>query len=140
MTDFIAGPGMSKPPSKRAEEKKRALIEGMLKNEHFLDVVLQCWEIYDKKGKDYTRGLGDKDRLDNFTQSAERTGVTFLQAWGVLFYKHVAATWKFVKDGRVESEPIEGRLYDVINYTILLLLHVKELRYDEELEDGADNP
>jgi hypothetical protein len=60
--------------------------------------------------------------------AAENNGVTALQAWGVYFYKHVSAVWRFLKDGKVESEPIEGRIYDVINYAILLALLVKEMR------------
>ena len=100
----------------------------MLKNEHFCRVIETCWDIYDRKGKDYTRGKGDLDRLDNFNEAAEQNGVSSVQAWGVYFYKQTAAVWKFVKDGTVESEPIEGRLHDVINYSILLLLIIKEQR------------
>ena len=99
-----------------------AAMRSMFQNEHFRSVVEACWKIYDQKGIDYTRGKGDEDRLDNFRRAAENNGVTFIQAWGVYFYKHISAVWKFAKDGKVESEPIEGRLYDVINYSILLLL------------------
>jgi hypothetical protein len=49
----------------------------------------------------------------------------------VYFYKHVSAVWRFLKDGKVESEPIDGRLHDVINYSILLLLLVREMRDKE---------
>ena len=114
-----------------------AKLRKMVQNSHFRDVVLACWDIYDRKGMDYTRGKGDDDRLDNFKCAAENNGVTFLQAWGVYFYKHVAAVWKFIKDGTVESEPIEGRLYDVINYAILLLLWVREER--DEVNRSNEN-
>jgi len=107
-----------------------ASLSRMLKNEHFCQTVEACWDIYDKKGQDYTRGKDDLDRLDNFKEAALQNGVSIAQAWGVYFYKHVAAVWKFVKDGRVESEPIEGRLHDVINYAILLLLIIKEKRQE----------
>lgn len=103
-------------------------LRRMLQNDHFVETVMKCWEIYDYKGNDYTRGKGDLDRTDNFKMAAENNGVTVLQAWGVYFYKHVSAVWRFLKDGKVESEPIEGRIYDVINYAILLLLLVKEMR------------
>jgi hypothetical protein len=102
------------------------LVIRMLCNDHFRQSVLACWDIYDKKGKDYTIGKGDADRLDNFNMAAENCGVSVRQAWGVYFYKQVAAVFKFVKDGRVESEPIESRLYDVINYCILLLKKIKD--------------
>jgi hypothetical protein len=106
-------------------------VQRMLANEHFATAVMACWKIYDHKGNDYTRGKGDLDRTDNFKMAAENNGVTPLQAWGVYFYKHVSAVWRFLKDGKVESEPIEGRIYDVINYSILLLLIVKEMRAKE---------
>ena len=100
-------------------------LKDMLENEHFRDVVMKCWAIYNRKGIDYTRGLGDRNRLDNFDCVAENMGITWAQGWGVYFYKHVSAVWKYVKEGRVESEPIEERCYDIINYTILLLLYIK---------------
>jgi hypothetical protein len=103
-------------------------LRRMVQNDHFIDTVMKCWEIYDHKGADYTRGKGDLDRTDNFKMAAENNGVTPLQAWGVYFYKHVSAVWRFLKDGKVESEPIEGRIHDVINYSILLLILVKEMR------------
>lgn len=103
-------------------------IRRMLKNRHFIETVVACWEIYDAKGIDYTRGKGDLDRTDNFKMAAENNGVTPFQAWGVYFYKHVSAIWRFLKDSKVESEPIEGRVYDVINYSVLLLLLIKESR------------
>ena len=103
----------------------------MLANKHFSETMMACWKIYDHKGNDYTRGKGDLDRTDNFKQAAENNGVTPFQAWGVYFYKHVSAVWRFLKDGKVESEPIDGRLHDVINYSILLLLLVREMRDKE---------
>ena len=103
-------------------------LRKMLGNEHFASAVMACWKIYDHKGADYTRGKGDLDRTDNFKMAADNNGITPLQAWGVYFYKHVSAVWRFLKDGKVESEPIEGRIHDVINYSILLLLLVKEMR------------
>lgn len=103
-------------------------VKEMLCNRHFSKVVMACWKIYNHKGNDYTRGKGDLDRTDNFKVAAENSGVTPYQAWGVYFYKHVSAIWRFLKDGKVESEPIEGRVHDVINYAILLLLLIEEAK------------
>lgn len=98
----------------------------MIGNDHFRKVVLACWRIYDVKGNDYTRGLGDLDRTDNFKKAAENNGITPLQAWGTYFYKHESAVWRYVKEGFVESEGITSRIHDIINYAILLLLLVEE--------------
>lgn len=105
-------------------------LSDLVQEPHFREVVNECfatcYRIYVTKGDDYARGRADEDRLDNFRQASQHLAITFAQAWGVYFYKHVAAVWKFVRDGRVESEPIEQRLYDIINYSVLLLLWVKE--------------
>lgn len=98
----------------------------MMQNPHFRETILECWRIYNRKGNDYTRGLGDLDRTDNFKKAAENNGITPLQAWGTYFYKHESAVWRYVKEGFVESEGITSRVHDIINYAILLLLLVKE--------------
>lgn len=121
------------------EASSRSLAK-MLHNEHFCKSVLDCWNIYDVKGNDYTRGLGDLDRADNFKKAADFNKVSAFQAWGVYFYKHVSAIFRFIGDGKVESEPIEGRIHDIINYSILLLLLVKEKRHAEGPKEGLSNP
>jgi len=112
----------------------------MCRNEHFLKSVIDCWNIYDVKGKDYTRGLGDLDRTDNFKQAALFNKISPFQSWGTYFYKHVAAVFRYIGDGHVESEPIEGRIHDMINYSILLLLLVRENRRDQKSKEGTLEP
>ena len=107
-------------------EDDRKLAVDMLANDHFRQVVLACWSIYNRKGNDYTRGKGDLDRLDNFRVASEHMGITMEQALGVYTYKHWSAIERYCKEGAVESEPIESRLYDMINYSILLLLWIRE--------------
>ena len=85
----------------------------------FLETVKACWEIYNRKGRDYTIDQADENRLYNFYEVAELTGQTPMQVWSVYFLKHVFAVMAFAKTGKVESEGIDGRLYDIINYAIL---------------------
>ena len=99
----------------------------------FAKIMMDCWAIYSKKGRDYTQGKWDTDRLANFHKAADDAGTTVAQAWSVLFSKHLHAVQRYVKEGRVESEPIYQRVYDVINYMILLLLIIEE-------KDGTPNP
>lgn len=75
-------------------------------------------EINRTKGHDYA---GDDDALANFKQAGEKLGLTPEQVWGVYADKHWSAVMTFVKEGDVKSEPIEGRLHDVILYSFLLL-------------------
>jgi len=61
--------------------------------------------VLEKKGADYTQG--NVDRLANFREVAKATGTTMEQVW----------------EG---SEPINSRLVDIINYTLLFGLMVEE--------------
>ena len=70
------------------------------------------------KGADYTGG--NEDRLNNFKESARALNLTDLEVWAVYFLKHIAAITTYVKDGKVQSENIKGRIDDAINYLYLL--------------------
>lgn len=82
-----------------------------------------CDKILPTKGHDYTQGK--KDRLANFYEAAAFLGQSPFQVWGTYFYKHLTAIFSFAKHGRVESEPIEGRIHDAINYLLLAYKMVK---------------
>src|SRR5574337_1295810 len=73
------------------------------------------------KGGEYA---GDKDRLANFRRNAEALGIAMETVWAVYAAKHWDAVMQFVKDvatrtDRVRSEPIEGRIDDLIVYLLL---------------------
>jgi hypothetical protein len=82
-------------------------------------------EINRTKGHDYA---GDQDALANFKRNAEGLGLTAEQVWGVYAGKHWDAIQTFVREGDVASEPIDGRLHDLILYSFLLLALVAEQR------------
>jgi len=80
------------------------------------------------KGGEYA---GSDDRLANFRRGASLTGCTPLQCLFVYMSKHYDAVATFVRDEaagktRERSEPIEGRLDDLINYAILAKALIKE--------------
>lgn len=120
--------------SDRHSHEEPWLLE-MLKDPHFAEVVRHCWNIYFKKGMDYTQGRWAEDRLSNFYEAAQDAGCSVFTAWAVLFSKHKHAVQRFVKERRLESEPLEQRAFDVINYMILLLLIV-EREAKKELGQG----
>ncbi len=99
-------------------------------------IVAKAKEIYERKGADYTIGKAEEDRLANFRATSEMLGISMMQAWAVHFYKHVSAIFAFAKTGKVESEGIEGRLLDVINYAILGILITKQNPKQLELPLG----
>ena len=75
------------------------------------------YNLLSKKGSDYTQGL---DRLSNFKLVAEEIGTTPEQVLWVYLAKHLFALRRYVREGRVESEPLQDRIDDAINYLHLL--------------------
>lgn len=96
----------------------------------FDESVSRCRELLVIKGGEYA---GSEDRLANFKRGAELTGCTPLQCLFIYMSKHYDALATYVRDDangevRVRSEPISGRVDDLINYGFLLqALLVEEL-------------
>lgn len=111
---------------------KKTALGYTLTGDPDFDMCLEaCFEILGVKGNDYT--VGSKDRLFNFRRVAEFTGLTMEQVWSVYFAKHIFAVFNYVKSGgKSESEPIEGRLNDVINYTLLMYKIVQEREREKQ--------
>lgn len=87
------------------------------------------------KGRDYaTSG----DRLENFKRGAGLTGAKPVQVAFIYMSKHFDALATYIKETTAKvkdsqnpyapSEPIEGRLCDLINYAILIaaILHEEQ--------------
>lgn len=89
----------------------------------YTDVLFDtCQSTLKKKGHDYA---GDYNVLANFNRNAAITGLEPEQVWAIYFMKHIDAIMTYVKDGKLESEGIEGRVIDAINYLILFGAMVK---------------
>lgn len=86
----------------------------------FNRIITRCLEVLKAKGADYTIGNLNGDRLHNFRAAANFCHMTPTQALGVYLYKHMAAIFAYIHQGKVESEPIEERIVDAINYLLLL--------------------
>ena len=75
-------------------------------NEDYLDCVKELEElarnIEDSKRPGYTQANGDV--LANFRKAAELNGITPMQAWGVYFYKHVAAIMSYTTDPKIHQK------------------------------------
>lgn len=93
------------------------------------ELLFDCEKVLTSKGADYTRG--DKDKLINFKSSGDSLGVSPLQVAGVFLRKQLDPIFKYIKDKRLESEPVESRIIDSINYLILLYALVKEDKDDK---------
>lgn len=107
---------------KRAAEVKEMFEKAFITatGDEDIDVALrECVAILGTKGQDYTVGKNQTDRLFNFRVGAEAAGIDPTQVWYVYFWKHLTAIQRFVKEGKVDSEGIEGRVNDAINYLLL---------------------
>lgn len=86
-------------------------------------------ELRQTKGRDYSRG--EHDTLSNFKRHAEALGITPEVVWAVYASKHWDAVVSFCKQGQVESEPIEGRIDDMLTYLLLLKGLIEDRRRAE---------
>lgn len=82
------------------------------------------------KGGEYA---ADNDRLANFREASRRTGLSPAEVLLVYLDKHYSAICNSIKDARngvarARSEPIEGRVHDMINYLILYKALLAEQR------------
>jgi len=82
-----------------------------------------CLEVLERKGKDYLNGESANSQFKNLS---EQLGISVTQVWAVLFSKHITAIMNYVKNGQTESEPIESRILDAINYLAILNAIIKE--------------
>lgn len=94
-----------------------------MKNDEFYDIVkdtfIACESILRKKGPDYTKG--SEDALHNFKEGGAEMGLPPDKVHYIFMKKHWAAVTNFIKTGgQSQSEPIDGRIHDLINYLTLL--------------------
>ncbi len=98
----------------------RWILEGFLRDPVFAKRFAGCMEMLRAKNADYSQGEQRGDRTAAFKRIARDTEVTPEKVWYVFFSKHIGAIVSYIKRGQVESEPIDGRIDDAINYLVLL--------------------
>lgn len=92
-----------------------------------------CEGIARVKGEDYTKGSADA--LANFKEGGKALNVDpKVVAW-IFLNKHYQAITNFIRtNGQSQSEPIEGRIDDLINYLVLLKGIIVEQHQNTETE------
>lgn len=76
-------------------------------------LIAEAWTIQTTKGVDYA---GREDKLANFKKRAAASGISPLQVLSIYMGKHLDSIESFIREGKLESEPIRGRIIDAINY------------------------
>lgn len=90
------------------------------------EFISDCLRTMSSKGHDYQQGT--RDILHNFRTVADAVGVPMEKAWFTYFYKHYSALVTYIKEGgQSESEPIRGRIKDMIVYLLLFTKVVEEM-------------
>lgn len=79
--------------------------------------------VLDSKGKAYS---GDEDYFANFKRIASDLNINPETVWYVYFSKHLDALKTYLSGNYCDSEPISGRIIDLINYLILLKVYTEE--------------
>lgn len=92
----------------------------------------KCDEVMTSKGKSYAE---NDDVLASFKRSSERTGLSVFQIWQVYFNKHVDSINNAIKHSpkypQDNSEGIESRIIDLINYSQFLHMLLTEFGEDQ---------
>jgi len=94
------------------------------------DLFASCVDMMNRKGPDYASGPSaseeERDRLWNFKEVARRSGSDPFKVWAVYFIKHIVSLEKWVRERELQSESLEGRIIDAINYLVLFKALLKE--------------
>ena len=79
--------------------------------------------VLNAKGKDYRVSDCLKESIDEyFSKISSLIGskISLYEVWAVLFSKHMVSIFNWISTGELQSESLESRLTDAINYLIIL--------------------
>lgn len=102
------------------EKSLLSILTDYLNDEVFAKRFVDCIDMIKSKNADYTQGTAKKDRIAAFRRISSDIDIPMEKIWAIFCNKHWGAVMRFIKDGEVESEPIDGRINDIINYMVLL--------------------
>lgn len=102
------------------EQDLLAYLTAYLGDPVFARRFADCIDLIKAKNSDYTGGQAKRDRIAHFREAARDLDLPILKIWQVFTRKHWSAIQKFVNGGTLESEPVDGRINDIINYMVLL--------------------
>ena len=90
--------------------------------------ILDTFKLSDDKRIEYTEGNHNDNVLWNFETIADKVNLKPLQVLSVYYQKHNSSINNYFKDGKEYSEPIEGRIQDMINYLLLMVAMLRKYK------------
>ena len=92
------------------------------------EFILDTFVLSDVKRVEYTEGNHNDNVLWNFENIADKVNLTPLQVLSVYYQKHNSSINNYLKDCKEYSEPIEGRIQDMINYLLLMVAMLRKYK------------
>lgn len=89
----------------------------------FAETWKEICDLAKTKRKEYA---AHDDALNNFRRDAKDLDLTMEQIWRVFAGKHWGAINNYISGNRELSEPIDGRIHDLIVYLVLLKAIIHE--------------
>jgi len=87
------------------------------------EMLVPALDIMRTKGQAYS---GEDDKLGNFKRIANDVKCPVDIIWYTYFTKHIDALKSYIRREYKDSEPIKGRLLDIINYALLYAAILEE--------------
>ena len=87
--------------------------------------IEDTFKLSDSKRIEYTEGNHNDNVLWNFDSISSNLGIAPIEVLSVYLSKHISSLFSYFKTRKTYSEPIEGRVQDIINYLILMVAMIK---------------
>jgi len=96
----------------------------------------ECIEMFKRKNASYA---GKDAGLANFNRGAKLTGIDRKKVWFIYFSKHYDSIASYIRGEYADStEPIEGRIKDLINYLGILCCMIREDEMNKENKEEVE--
>ena len=90
-------------------------------------------DVLTRKGKDYGGNVANS----NFDRGAAANGISKYQVWNVYFSKHYDSLCNWIRVGKLESEPLDDRIMDLITYLFILWSMTEEDKCTDTTAPGG---
>ena len=90
--------------------------------------IEETLSLSDTKRIEYTEGNHNDNVLWNFDSISRNLGIAPIEVLSVYLSKHISSLFSYFKTRKTYSEPIEGRVKDIINYLLLMVAMIERDR------------